>query len=426
MTVWHLAWKEIRHRKFNFAMAILSVTVAVGCMIGAWTLLSAHDRRTEAILQEKENETRKKMQAMKKDVDKALRRLGFNLVILPKRQKLDDWYADDYAAEFMPEQYVARLADSKVVVVQRIVPRLRAKIFWPETKWTVILVGTGAEVSLPSNGSSETLLESVAPGTVLLGYEIHSGLKLKAGRKIRLMKKEFTVAKCLNERGVKDDMTIWMNLRDAQALLGKTGFVNEILALECRSVWADLPKVRRKIAAILPDTNVIERASQTLARAEAYDKVAREARAAVEREKAHRLKLRAEMKNTASVLVPLVLAVCVAWIALLTFKNVRDRRSEIGLLRAVGFRGGQILVLFLSRSVLVGLLGGVFGFAAGRLLGARLGGAPASSAMGRFYGAELASLMLAVLLATALSVVSGWVPARLAARQDPAEILREE
>jgi lipoprotein-releasing system permease protein len=51
--------------------------------------------------------------------------------------------------------------------------------------------------------------------------------------------------------------------------------------------------------------------------------------------------------------------------ALITF--VVQKTREIGMLKALGATGGQVMVLFLSQSVLVGVLGVIAGFGLGML-----------------------------------------------------------
>ena len=128
MSLWRLVAKEILHRKLNFALALLSTVVAVGSLVGALTLLRAHDRRTEDIVAHKEAETQKQMEAMEDDYRKITKRMGFNVLILPKDQNLGDLYADDFASKYMPESYVNRIAESKIVTVRHLLPSLQQKL----------------------------------------------------------------------------------------------------------------------------------------------------------------------------------------------------------------------------------------------------------------------------------------------------------
>jgi putative ABC transport system permease protein len=424
MTISRLVVKEILHRKLNFGLGLSSVAVAVGCLVGSLTLVKLHNARTNTILEEKSIETQEKMRILEDEVRKAMQKLGFNIVILPKEQNLSDWYADDYGAKYMPEHYLARLAQSEIVSIEHLVPRLRQKVKWPETKWAVILVGTTDKAVNPIVDANELYIEAVPRGKIVLGNEVHQGLGLDIGDRIRLMGRELVVYKCQKELGTEADMTVWINLREAQELLDKQGLINEILALECRSAWANLPKVRSEINSILPDTQVIEKASSVLAKTHAYTKVEAEGKASIEREREHMAHLKVTWMRYATVLVSLAMVICVVWVALLALGNVRGRRSEIGLLRALGLRSRQIVYIFLSRAIVIGLAGGILGSFAGGFLCTSWAGPIGEGSFDLMFNLNM--LGLAIFVALAITVIASCVPAILAARLDPAETLREE
>jgi len=428
MTIWSLLLREILHRKLNFALGVFSVMVASGSLIGAVTLLRIHDIQTGNILEAKQALVTESMAELEDETRKAMLKLGFNVVILPKDQNLSDWYAEDYASKYMPEEYVHTLADSRVVTVRHFLPSLQQKIEWPERKRKIILVGTRGEVPNLHKSPVKPLVQQVPPGTITLGYELHRSMDIKEGDNVELMGKSFEVHKCYAERGNKDDITVWIYLAEAQELLDKKGKINAILALECHCTGEALPLIREEIAGVLPNTQVIERGSRAIARAEARTKVAERAELAVEEEKAARAKLRQTRERFASILIPVVVTACAVWVGVLGFTNVRTRRDEIGILRTLGVSAKRVLIMFMSRHVLLGVVGGALGFAAGVLAGRHFSAA-AEGADVQITGADfsLAGLLLvSVGGATALAVIAGWIPALMATRQDPAVVLREE
>ena len=419
MTVWHLAMREILHRKGSFVLALISVGIAVAALIGALSLLNSHDIRTQQILQQKEAELRVRMGTLNDEMRRTMLKLGFNMVILPADQELGDWYANDYASKYMPEDYVTQLADSGIVSVRHFLPSLQQKIVWREQKRTIILVGTRGEVPNLHKNPVKPLVQPVPVGTIVLGHELHRSLGLKEADKVQLMGKEFTVSRCHAERGSKDDITAWIDLNTAQELLDKKGKINAILALECLCIGKDaLPRIRKEIMAILPGTRVVEQGSRVIARAESRMKVRSEGEALIAAKKRERAELRNVRGELATVLVPVVMIACAAWVALLGFVNVRARRVEIGILRAMGYRSKQIMALFLSKSVVIGIVGGSLGFLGGSVIGRYLGTA--------FGSLDPRVFALALSIASALTVIAGWIPATIAARQDPAVVLREE
>ena len=417
--------REILHRKINFALGAVAAAVAVSCLVGSLVLLKKHDARTEQLLAAKESETRAKMAALEDDYRKITKGLGFNVLILPQQQNLSDLFADDYATNYMPESYVSRLATSRVATIQHLLPSLQQKVKWPEVERTIILVGVRGEVPIMHADPKKPILEPVPSGSMVVGYELHRSLKLAAGQKVKLLGHEFTISKLHPERGTKDDITLWIDLKTAQQLLGKTGQINGIWALECVCAADSLAKVRAEIGKVLPDTQVIELHSQTLARAEARQRAATEARDALAREKQHRARLREQTEGVAGLVVPGVGVVAGLWIAFLSLANVRERRAEIGLWRALGVSSGRVLLIFLGRAMLMGAAGAAVGYLVG-LTVVGLWGEQAVSLpnIARWFDYKMC---LGVLAGTPLvAALAGWLPSFMAAQQDPAEILARE
>jgi ABC-type lipoprotein release transport system permease subunit len=422
MNLARLIVREIGFRKLNFALGLLSVAAAAGCLVAQVTLLRKHDLQTEKILAAKETETRQMMAKMEDDYRKIMLKLGFNIMILPQGTTLNDLHNDDRPPGLMPEEYAQRLASNKVVHINHVLPTLTQKVKWPERQRKVILMGVKGEVYIQS-ASQKPLLEAVPPNHVAAGYELHQSLGLKAGQKLAFMGREFTVSKLMPERGNADDITLWINLREAQELLGQPGKINAILALECNCELDRLDKIRAEIGALLPDTRVVEFASQAITRAEARNRAAEQALASLRQEKENRARLRTQREAFAAWLIPVVLTACGAWIGLLTWVNVRDRRAEIGILRAIGWRATQVLGIFIGKAVILGALGALLGGLGGLVIGIY-----AQETVGPELAGQLRDprLLAGVLLAApALAAAAAWIPALIAAQQDPAETLRE-
>jgi putative ABC transport system permease protein len=117
-----------------------------------------------------------------------------------------------------------------------------------------------------------------------------------------------------------------------------------------------------------------------------------------------------------SLLVGAIGILTVMWI------SVNESTSEIGLLRALGARRGQVLAYFLLQAALLATAGGAAGVAAGfgiiRLLHLALPALPVSTPIEYVLGALALSFVV--------GVASGVLPARRAARLDPIEALRAE
>jgi len=424
MSIWSMMLHEIAYRKVNFLLGLAGTAAAIALLVGVLTGLQFHVVRSDEIVSRKEEETKAVMIGLRSDLRQAMQRLGYNAIVLPKDQPLGDWYAEDYGAITMPESWAPKLDETRELV-DRYLPRLRQKLKWEERQWTILVVGVGPERVLDTSvGEAAPLAGSIPQGTCVVGYELHHALGLEPGQEIAVLGRVFRIDKCERELGTKDDISIWIPLADAQQMLNQPGAINEILIVEHLSVWGNLAEVRRRMAAVLPDCQVVEIASETMSRTHARIKVAEEAQAAVEQEKEKRALLQAERRNAMTKLVPLGFLACAVWIGLLMYVNVRERAPEIGVLRAIGFRAGDVRTLVFSKACVLGIAGGLAGFALGTA-GAMLleGRVQAVAALG--WGIALEQLGLAQAMGIAACVLGSWLPARVAAALDPAEILHE-
>ncbi|MGO9607395.1 MAG: ABC transporter permease [Candidatus Binataceae bacterium] len=104
--------------------------------------------------------------------------------------------------------------------------------------------------------------------------------------------------------------------------------------------------------------------------------------------------------------------------------SIRERRSEIAVMRSIGFQSGTILGLLLGESLVIGLAGGILGCGAAFLvLKAFSVGSPALGPLGsiRMPPAVLVETLIAAAL---IGLLSAWFPARSAARQNIVDALR--
>ena len=100
--------------------------------------------------------------------------------------------------------------------------------------------------------------------------------------------------------------------------------------------------------------------------------------------------------------------------------SVRERRREIGVMKALGGTGGQICLLFLLEAAAYALLGGALGIAAGGILVNVCAGW-----IGLNASLQWELIPAAVGIATAAGLFFGVAPASRAARLAPVEALRQ-
>ena len=431
MNLWRLVRRELLARKLSAALAVVTVGVAVGVLVAQVGLLGAYDAHTERVLHAKQAEADRDLAAMEDEYRKAMKELGFNVLILPREQDLAAFWLDGGVTTTMPEEHVATLARTGTTLMRHLLPIVQQRIRWPEAQREIILVGTRGEVPILNRGQKEPILEAVPEGKAVVGHQLAADLALKPGSTTTLLGMSLEVLDVRPRQGGVDDHTIWISLAAAQKVLGLEGRINAIEALKCECVAADRHSLERDIAALtaaitaaIPDVQIVVRDNKVLIRARARLEAKRVHEGSIRKWEADRGELRAQRERFAAILVPLVILGAAASVAGLTLMNVRERRGEIGILRAVGLRSRQILTVLLARAALVGVAGAVAGCALGTAVAAMLAvrdeGSPAWATV------VPAVMVAAVIAAPIVSALVALLPATVAARHDPAEILCQE
>lgn len=112
-------------------------------------------------------------------------------------------------------------------------------------------------------------------------------------------------------------------------------------------------------------------------------------------------------------------------IANIMLVSVTERTREIGVMKAIGARNREILLLFLLEAVLIGVVGALFGIALGFAGGA-------SVVKGVFSGEDVPLVIpyewlgIAVGIGIGVGIVAGYLPARRATKIQPIQALAYE
>lgn len=374
-----LMLRELRLRWLNFTLALLAVAAATALIVS----LTAMGRASNA------------------ETKRLMRNLGFNLVILPGAADLAAYWGADQIHGEMPAEYVHRLSQTPGIGADHYVGTLQQKLQWRGLD--VLLTGVLPERNAVDAPGKEPMGYQIPRGKCYVGFAIAQALKLREGDALDIEGVPLKIERCLVEDGSREDARLYCHLADAQRIAGRPGRINMIQALGCLCYGGPLSILRDRIGKVLPDTYVTELRNIAIARSETRHMVER---------------------NVESI-VAAVIGVCALWVALLAWLNVRERRQEIGILRALGFASGQLALLFLGRAVLIGILGALIGFFAGTWVSMHYGAEAFALSFAKVKPAV--DLLPRLLLgAVGVSVLACLLPTMAAVTQDPAATLTEE
>jgi putative ABC transport system permease protein len=383
MSLLGLIARELRHHWVNALLGTLGLVIAVALLVAVKMTTAAAQRETTRVMRD----------------------LGFNLRIIPRATDMDHFWTHGFSDKTMPEDAVKRLAAQHGVFLSfnHLTPALESRI--DVGGRPALLTGLGETIVDPNDGK-QPMGFRLKPGQVILGRAIADRLEAGRGGVIRLNEQEFTVERILGESGTEEDVRIYGALADAQTILGLPGRINEIKAIDCLCLTSDedpLSQLRAVIEEILPEARVLQLTALADARAR-------------QRQMAERY---------AGFAVPLVLLVGAGWLALLAWLNVRERRAEIGLWRALGHGSPRIAGLLLGKAVLLGVIGALAGYGVGTGIALSVG-PEIFQVTARSLRAEPVLLLWALLLAPAFAALASLLPTMLAVAQEPAKTLRAD
>jgi putative ABC transport system permease protein len=111
------------------------------------------------------------------------------------------------------------------------------------------------------------------------------------------------------------------------------------------------------------------------------------------------------------------------------FTSVLEKTKEIGIMKSIGAKNSDIMMIFLLNSAIVGLVGGLIGICLGSAISALL---PLLGMRFMGMGGEMTTvitpllLIYAVLLAIGIGIAAGVIPAYRASKLKPVDALRYE
>ena len=120
------------------------------------------------------------------------------------------------------------------------------------------------------------------------------------------------------------------------------------------------------------------------------------------------------------------LVVGVAALGVLSLRAVNERRMQIAIMRAIGYRARMIRIQFIMESIFITVIGTGLGMALGALISWSFLDDISGSNQGLTFEIPWASILVVVAITVIAALITTYVPARQASQVYPAEALRYE
>ncbi|MDP1808909.1 MAG: ABC transporter permease [Actinomycetota bacterium] len=385
MTLRTIALKNIVRRKGKMALVVFGLALAVATLVSVVSLI----------------------RALQGTVDEKLNEYGFNIIVYPRSKEMLIKYGDmvlgsvsSYQAPALGPAEVAKVAlenktqgriggyspkllevdkvNGKRVLLAGIDFRAERRI----KKWWLVENGR-----YPARDNEVFVGRTAAEK---LGIETNDNITL-AGRTLR-------VAGILMQTGSQDDDLIFADLDKVGEITGKAGQVSLIEVAAKRT--EDVAPLVKSLRRALPGATI------------------QSVRQAVE----FKGRALSQLIKFGLGITAIIIFISALIVFTMMASAVNERKVEIGIFRAIGFRRRKIATIILTEAVILGLISGLVGYAMGFGLAQLL---PIVSRGA--VGVIRPSLMLALAgaaLSVGIGLVASLIPAWRAANLDPVEALK--
>lgn len=344
-------------------------------------------------------------ETMTAEIEERLNKFGANIVMVPKTDNLSLNYGGidvggvsyevrEFSQENLKKIHTIKNAKNLGVVA----PKVLGPVMIFDKRVLLMGVIFDEELALktwwqkkgkfPENGNQ-----------VLLGASVASILGLNPGDEMIMENRPFVVSGVLMATGGSEDNAVIAEMSAAQSILGKEGKVSMMeIAAFCRG--CPITELTLQIAEVFPNGKVTAMKQAVMSKMQSI-----------------------EMFKSFSLGVSVLVIGIGALLVMVTMMgSVNERTREIGIFRAIGFRQTHVMQIILLEALVLGVFGGIVGFALGNLAAWVV--IPLVIENGVFAGINFHLGGISLLMSAALSLLASLYPAIKAGRMDPSDALR--
>lgn len=374
---------NLRRRKGRMALLVLGLTIGVATVV-ALTAVT---------------------QTLQRDMANKLDQYGANILIVPKADDLSLSYGGVTVASAAFD--VGKLTAGDLDQVRTIKDYRNISVMAPKLLAAVNLNGQNVLMAGVRFADEFRLKQwwhvegdqPSGPDDALAGSHLAQTLALQPGDNVQVRGHTFRIAGVLAENGSQDDDILFVSLATAQQVLNEPGSLSlvEVAAL-CSA--CPIEEMVQQMSDVLPEARVTALRQAVKLRMDTVN----------------------QLERFAAAISAVVVAIGSLVVLTTMLSAVAERRQEIGLFRALGFRQWHVMRVILSEAALVSLAGGLLGWLLGMAAAVILAPHLADVSTPVVWSPWLALGALAGALIVGL--VASLYPARSAARMDPTVALR--
>ena len=347
MKLYQMVVKDIIRRKRRVLFAIVGVIIGTMTVVGIFTIARAGEAR----------------------MYEQLEKYGPNLTVIPAITNVDVNLGGDLSLGTLSVGENC-ISEEKLPEIRRITDNAIREALGIEDEGNIATIAPKLYVNTEVKGVSVMVVgvEPQEESKIKTWWRIREGeyleradqaligavaaelLELSEGDTIALNGTDVTITGILEETGSNEDYQIFVPLATLQRAFNKEGLIS---SMDIRALCNACPVVMiaDSINSEIPGVRAI--AVKQIASAE--------------------MEMLGRINRFMLALAGITLAVGLFGVGNTMMRSVNERIKDIGIMRAVGASHNQIMRVFLYEAIIIGVLGGIFGYWAGTLLAFGLG-----------------------------------------------------
>jgi putative ABC transport system permease protein len=383
MTLKDIAFRNLRRRKAKAVFVLAGVLIAVATVVALISLI----------------------EAMNHDITHKLEKYGANILVVPRTENLPLSYGGlalggvSFEMQQIREDDFAKVRFIKNAAnIAALGPMVLGVVKVDNHK--ALLAGVDFKAAQLLKPWWKVRGEVPSGDGAVLGADAARVLGLEVGGRLAVNGRTLLVTGVLEPTGSQDDHIVFARLPTAQRLLGKE---RQISMAEVAALCKDCPieDMVRQISEILPGASVM----------------------AIQQVVKSRMETLRHFRKFSYGVSAVVVLVGTLMVLVTMMGSVRERTSEIGIFRAIGFRRQHVITIVLLEAGILSATAGILGYLAG--LGVSRVILPFfTESHGVAVPVDYALAGGALILAVLMGLMASAYPALMAAKLDPNEALR--
>jgi ABC-type lipoprotein release transport system permease subunit len=389
---------------------MFGITICAALIISSGSILHGNYKKSNKDALIKINNNNTIMSKVKYDYERYFINLGHTIRIISSMEKIQDILTTGAATNPFPLQAINIITQIDSARLHNLCPVMRKRVYVPELKRTIFILGTGDEIR---SVQSIKILQKPIAGSVKIGHEIHTTCGIKNDNNISILGKSFIVSQCMPVTGSRDDITIYMNLQDAQDLFNEQGMINEILAvssIEYESLQTVIRDQTSSQYKILAQKNKIQ------AMIKSQKLMERTATEAIVSEQKNLIVLKTKTTNHFILIFLSVIMVTVFWIVYIIHGENSSSKKELAIFSTIGMSKSKILTFLIIHRSILALTGTILGVLIGYIISASIEGYVV------FHKTTLTLSVLVVVLFPLITSLVSLLTGLKIIRKDPASL----